>query len=111
VRKIEAIIRGEKQERVCAALKEAGIAKWTMMKILEYNSIGEHKEIYRSSFYNVESLPKLKIEVIVPQNKVSQVVALLKKQGQAGNGGEERICISSVNDVGRSFLSGKGESV
>ncbi|RPI04505.1 MAG: P-II family nitrogen regulator [Ignavibacteriae bacterium] len=101
VRKIEAIVRSERLDALRKAFLEAGINKMTVTEVREYGNAAAHTEIYRSDAFSVDSLAKVKVETIVPQNMVPIVIALLKTKGQTGNSEEEKILISSVNDVGR----------
>jgi nitrogen regulatory protein PII len=99
MKKIEAIISPSKLEVVRNAFLEAGIEKMTATEVREYGSQKAHTEIYRTNAFSTDSLNKVKVEAIVPQNKVPMVVTILKTKGQTGKGGDNTINISSVNDV------------
>jgi len=99
VRKIEAIVYYDNLDALYKAFLEAGIQKMTVTEVRDYGNSKAHTEIYRSAAFSVDSLAKVKVETIVPQNKVPAAVSILKIKGQTGKG-ENKIIISSVNDVG-----------
>jgi nitrogen regulatory protein PII len=109
VRKIEAIVHSDRLEALHKAFLEAGIQKMTVTEVRDYDNSMAHTEIYRSTAFAVDSLPKVKIETIVPQNKVPTAVSILKTKGQIGKG-DAKILVSSVNDVGSIFLNETAES-
>jgi nitrogen regulatory protein PII len=111
MRKIEAIVHSDRLDVLHKAFLEAGIYKMTAMEVKDFGNHKEHVEIYRSDAYPVDSLARVKVEIIVPQNKVSTVVSLLSTKAQAGKSSEDNIVISSVNDVSRPFSNEKEESV
>jgi nitrogen regulatory protein P-II 1 len=100
VRKIEAVIQRHKVEAVREALREAGITRLTVMEVRDFGKSKEHKEIYRSNEYDVDSLVRLKIETLVPQRLVPKAVSIIAKKGEAGRTDSDQIIISSVNEVG-----------
>ncbi len=111
MRKIEAIIRSDKLDVLHKAFLEAGIHKMTAMEVKDFGNHKKHTEIYRSDAYAIDSLARVKVEITVPQNKVSTVVSILTTKGETGKGGEDKIFISSVNDVSRPFSNEKGEFI
>jgi nitrogen regulatory protein PII len=106
MRKIEAIVRSDKLHALRKAFLEAGIQIMTVTEVREYGSHTAHTEIYRSDEFSIDALARVKVETIVPQNKVHTVVSILKVNGQTGNNEEERIFISSVNDVSQVYSNG-----
>jgi nitrogen regulatory protein PII len=106
VRKIEAIVRSDKLDALRKAFLEAGIQIMTVTEVREYGNHTAHTEIYRSDAFSIDALARVKVETIVPQNKVHTVVSILKVKGQTGNNEEERIFISSVNDVSQVYSNG-----
>jgi nitrogen regulatory protein PII len=111
VRKIEAIVRSDRLDTLHEALLEAGVNKMTVTAVRDYGSLKAHKEIYRSNTFSIDSLVSVKVETVVPQNKVPITISILKTKGQTGKSGEDRILISSVNDVSQAFSNEIGESV
>jgi nitrogen regulatory protein PII len=110
LRKVESIVSCEKLDILHKELLKAGIHKMMAAEVKDFGSHPEHREIYRSEAYSIDSLARVKVEIIVPQNKVSTVVSILMSKAQTGRGDGDKIFVSSVNDVSRSFLDEKGES-
>jgi nitrogen regulatory protein PII len=71
----------------------------------------KHIQKYRSNVFSIDSLDRVKVETIVPQNKVPTAVSILKTKGQTGKGGKDKILISSVNDLSRASSNETGEFV
>ncbi len=111
MRKIEAIVRSDKLDVLRKAFLEAGIQKITVTEVRDYESVQTHMDIYRTNTFSVDSHAKVKVVTIIPQNKVHLAVSILKTKGQTGKGEEEKIFISSVNNVGHGYSNGTGESV
>ena len=111
VRKIEAIVRSDKLNALHKAFLEAGIQKMTATEVKDFGNHNAHTEIYKSDAYSIDSLARVKVEIIVPQKKVATVVSILTTKAQTEQGGEDKILISSVNDVSRPFSNEKVESV
>ncbi len=111
MRKVEAIVCSDKLNVLHRAFLEAGIHKMTAMEIKDFGNHKAHTEIYRSDAYTIDSLARVKVEITVPQNKVTTVVSILTAKGQTGKGGEDKIFISSVNDVSRVSSNETTESI
>jgi nitrogen regulatory protein P-II 1 len=99
MKRIEAIVHANKLDVLREAFLEAGIQKMTVTEVRDYVSNNAHTEIYRSNAFSVDSLSSVKVETIVPQNKVPVAVSIFTTKGKAGKGGEHEILISSVNDI------------
>jgi nitrogen regulatory protein P-II 1 len=106
VGKIEAIVRSEKLDALREAFLKAGIQKMTVTEVRDYGDSKTHTEIYRCNAFSVDSLARVKVEITVPQKKVPNAVSILKAKGQTGKGGEDKILISSVNDVSQVYSNG-----
>ncbi len=110
MKKIEAIIRPHKLDDVREALIEAGIKGMT---ILEVRGIGRQKgqtEIYRGSEYQINFIPKVKLEIVVPDSlleKASSIIISAAKTGQVGDG---KLFISTIDEVIRVRTEENGES-
>ncbi len=111
LRKVEAIVRSDKLNVLHKELLKAGIQKMTAVEVRYFGSHKEHTEIYRSEAYSIDSLARVKVEIIVPQNKVSTVVSILTDKAQTGRGEGDKIFVSSVNDISRTYLKENEESV
>lgn len=98
MKKIEAIIRPEKLEPVKKALTDAG---YPSMTILEVRGRGTQKGItqsWRGETYQVDLLPKTKIEIVACDEDVETIIELIGKNARTGNIGDGKIFISSVID-------------
>lgn len=99
MKKIEAVIRPFKLDEVKEALLEEGIRGMTISEVRGYGRQKGHKETYRGSEYQIEFVPKIKIEVVVDDSmaeKIVDAILLTAKTGQVGDG---KIFISNVEDV------------
>lgn len=101
MKKIEAIIRPFKLEDVKEALIEEGIRGLTISEVRGYGRQKGHTETYRGSEYRIEFVPKIKIELIVEDNKVEKIVDAILKTAKTGQVGDGKIFIYNVEDAVR----------
>ena len=99
MKKIEAIIRPFKLEDVKEALLEEGIRGLTVTEVRGYGRQKGHKETYRGAEYEIEFVPKLKIEVVVDDDIVEKVIDAILKTAKTGQVGDGKIFISSIEDA------------
>lgn len=99
MRKIEAIIRPFKLDEVKEALLEEGIRGLTITEVRGYGRQKGHKETYRGSEYQIEFVPKIKIEVVVEENKAEKVVDAILRSAKTGQVGDGKIFIYEVKDA------------
>jgi len=99
MKKIEAIIRPFKLDEVKEALVEEGVRGLTISEVRGYGRQKGHTETYRGSEYRIEFIPKIKIEVVVEDNKVDKVVDAVLRTAKTGQVGDGKIFISDVNEV------------
>ncbi len=110
MKKIEAIIRPHKLDDVQDALMEAGVKGMT---VFEARGIGRqkgHKEIYRGSEYEVGLLPKIKIEIVVPDALADRAVDIILKTAKTGEIGDGKVFISTIDEAIRVRTLEAGES-
>jgi len=110
MKKIEAIIRPHKLDEVKEALVEAGIKGMT---ISEVRGIGRQKgqtEMYRGAEYHIDFVPKLKVEIILPENLLDKAVSLIIAAAKTGQVGDGKLFISSMEEVIRVRTEETGES-
>jgi nitrogen regulatory protein PII len=110
MKKIEAIIRPGKLENVHEALREEGFPGITVTEVRGYGRQKGHKEIYRGSEYNLEFVPKVKIELICADEmseKAAQIIIDKTKTGKVGDG---KIFIFAIEDAIRIRTEESGES-
>ncbi len=101
MKKIEAIIKPFKLEEVKESLAAVGIQGLTVSEVKGFGRQKGHKELYRGAEYIVEFLPKVKLEVVVPDSKVEQTVDAIVKAASTGRIGDGKIFVSPVEEVVR----------
>ena len=101
MKKIEAIIRHFKLEEVKDALTEAGISGMTVSEVKGFGRQKGHTEIYRGSEYTVDFLPKIKLEIVLPDAIVDSAVEAIVKSAKTGKIGDGKVFISPVEGAVR----------
>ena len=101
MKKIEAIIKPFKLEDVKDALTEAGITGMTVTDVKGYGRQQGHSELYRGAEYIVDFLAKTKLELIVNDDEVDNVVKLISTSAKTGKIGDGKIFVMSVDEVVR----------
>ena len=99
MKKIEVIIKPFKLDEVKEALSEAGITGMTVSDVKGYGRQQGHSELYRGAEYVVDFLPKTKIELIVEESQVDEVVDLVTQTAKTGKIGDGKIFVSSIEEV------------
>lgn len=99
MKKIETIVRPGKLEDVKDALGEFGIHGMTVTQVIGCGLQKGKKEIYRGTEYTIDLLPKFKIEMVVKDDMVDEVVELLKKTAYTGKIGDGKIFISNIENA------------
>lgn len=109
MKKLEAIIRPHKLDDVREALLEAGIRGMTITEVKGIGRQKGHTEVYRGSEYHIDFLPKIKLEIVVPDERAEAVASMIIKAAKTGNVGDGKIFISSVGEVIRVRTEEVGE--
>ncbi|MCX7914072.1 MAG: P-II family nitrogen regulator [Thermodesulfovibrionales bacterium] len=109
MKKIEAIIKPYKLEEVKEALVLAGIQGMTILEVKGFGRQKGHKEIYRGTELEVLFIPKIKIEVVVPDNLVDKVVEIIRQKSNTGNIGDGKIFIIPVDNAVRIRTNERGD--
>ena len=99
MKKIEAIIKPFKVDEVKDELNKIGVVGLTVSEVKGYGRQKGHTELYRGAEYAVDFLPKIKIELIVPDDIVDEVIEVIKSKAHTGRIGDGKIFISSVEEV------------
>jgi nitrogen regulatory protein PII len=99
MKKVEAIIRPFKLDEVKEALLEEGVRGMTISEVRGYGRQKGHKETYRGSEYQIECVPKIKIEVVVDDNLTEKVVDAILKHAKTGQIGDGKIFIYNIEDI------------
>ncbi len=110
MKKIEAVIRPFKLDDVKEALLEEGVRGMTITEVRGYGRQKGHKETYRGSEYQIEFVPKIKIEVIVDDSLAEKTVEAILRTAKTGQVGDGKIFISPVEDVIRIRTDESGPS-
>ena len=98
MKKIEAIIKPFKLEEVKDALGEAGIEGMTISEVRGCGRLNLHKEIYRGCEYLVDFLPKIKIELVLPDNCLAGAVAAIKRGAKTAKLGDDRVFVTHIEE-------------
>ena len=101
MKKIEAIIKPFKLDDVKAALTGAGIVGMTASEVRGFGRQKGHTEMYRGGEYTVDFLPKMKIEVVVPDGLAEKVVALIVAAAKTGSIGDGKIFVYELGQAVR----------
>ena len=101
MKKIEAIIKPFKLDEVKEALNDIGIQGITVSEVKGFGRQKGHTELYRGAEYVVDFLPKIKLEVIVVDDLVPQVVETVEKSARTGRIGDGKIFVTNVEEVVR----------
>jgi nitrogen regulatory protein P-II 1 len=109
MKKIEAIIKPFKLNDVKEALHEVGMTGMTVMEVKGFGRQKGHTEIYRGSEYTVDFLPKVKIEMIIPDTLVQPAVDAIIKSARTGKIGDGKVFISNVEEAIRIRTDERGE--
>jgi nitrogen regulatory protein PII len=109
MKKIEAIIKPFKLEEVKDALSEIGIEGMTVSEVKGFGRQKGHTEIYRGSEYTVDFLPKIKLEVVLPDSAAEQAVAAIVKAAKTGKIGDGKVFVSNVEEAVRIRTEELGE--
>src|ERR1041385_6787567 len=109
MKKVEAIIKPFKLEEVKDALGEVGITGMTVSEVKGFGRQRGHTEIYRGSEYTVDFLPKVKIELVLPDAQTDSAVAIIVKNARTGKIGDGKVFVSHVQDAIRIRTEEKGE--
>jgi len=99
MKKIEAIIRPFKLDEVKEALIEEGIRGMTISEVRGYGRQKGHKEVYRGSEYQIDFVPKIKIEIVVVDEMAEKVIDVILNIAKTGQDGDGKIFISDIKDV------------
>ena len=110
MKKIEAIVQPFKLEEVKEALKNIGIDGMTITEVRGHGRQKGHKEVYRGQEYNVDLLPKTKIEMVVPNERADEVVRTLASAARTGNIGDGKIFVYDVAEAIRIRNEDRGEA-
>jgi nitrogen regulatory protein PII len=110
MKKIEAIIKPFKLDEVKEALNAIGIHGMTVTEVKGFGRQKGHVEVYRGTEYEVNFIPKIKIEVVIPDSLKDQVISTIIEKAKTGNIGDGKLFLYSLEDVIRIRTGDRGES-
>ena len=109
MKKVEAIIKPFKLDDVKEALTAIGVIGMTVTEVRGFGRQKGHTELYRGSEYTIDFLPKVKIEVVVPDQQVEKIVALIASAARTGSIGDGKVFVLPVEESVRIRTGERGE--
>lgn len=110
MKKIEAIIKPFKLDDVKEALSAIGIKGMTLTEVKGYGRQKGHKEVYRGAEYQIDFIPKVKLELIVDSTQVDEIVECIRRAALTGKIGDGKIFVMPVEEVVRVRTGEKGSN-
>ncbi len=110
MKRIEAIIKPFKLDEVREALAGVGLKGMTVSEVRGFGRQKGHAELYQGSEYQIDLLPKVKIEIVVPDDSVDEAVEAIIRAAWTGEIGDGKIFVTSVDDAIRIRTSERGEA-
>ncbi len=110
MKKIEAIIKPFKLDDVKEALTGAGIIGMTVSEVRGFGRQKGHTEMYRGGEYTVDFLPKIKIEIVVPDALADKVVALVTSAARTGSIGDGKVFVAPLEEALRIRTGERGDN-
>jgi nitrogen regulatory protein P-II 1 len=109
MKRIEAIIQPHKLDEVKEALKGMGVDGMTVTDVRGHGRQKGHKETYRGQEYKVDLLPKVELDMVVPDARVEEVIEAISGAARSGKIGDGKIFVSSVDEAVRIRNGDRGE--
>lgn len=110
MKKIEAIVRPHRIEEVRETLLELGVRGMTITEVRGMGRQKGHTEVYRGSEYQIDFLPKIKLEIVVPDRLAEPTIAAILKAAKTGSVGDGKIFVSTIDEAIRVRTEEVGES-
>lgn len=110
MKKIEAVIKPFKLDDVKNGLNEAGIQGMTVTEVKGFGRQKGHAEFYRGAEYEIHFVPKIKIEIVLPDEKVDEAVRIIQAKGRTGEIGDGKIFVLSIENAVRIRTGEGGEA-
>lgn len=110
MKKIEAIIRPHLLEAVKESLQEIDVKGMTISEVQGYGRQRGHTETYRGAEYQIDFIPKLKIEIVIPDDIEDMVIYAITRAAQTGKFGDGKIFIYTLDDCIRIRTGERGEA-
>lgn len=110
MKKIEAIVRPHRIDEVRECLLELGVRGMTITEVRGMGRQKGHTEVYRGSEYQIDFLPKIKLEIVVPDRLAEPTIAAILKAAKTGSVGDGKIFVSTIDEAIRVRTEEVGES-
>ena len=110
MKKVEAIIKPFKLDEVREALSEIGVTGLTVTEVKGFGRQRGHTELYRGAEYVVDFLPKVRIEVILPDDMIERAIEAIIRAARTGKIGDGKIFVTAVEQVVRIRTGESGEA-
>ncbi|MGA2146761.1 MAG: P-II family nitrogen regulator [Bryobacteraceae bacterium] len=110
MKKIEAIIQPFKLDEVKEALKGIGIDGMTISEVRGHGRQKGHKEVYRGQEYNVDLLPKVKVELVIPNSRYEEVIKTVTQAARSGKIGDGKVFVYDVAEAIRIRNDDRGDT-
>jgi len=108
--KIEAIIQPSKLDAVKEALREVGVDGMTVSEVRGHGRQKGHTEVYRGAEYTVDLLPKIKIEMVLPDDRVDAALQMILKSAKTGKIGDGKIFLTKIDEAIRIRNEERGDA-
>ena len=109
MKKVEAIIKPFKLDEVKDALGEIGVQGMTVTEVKGFGRTGGKREVYRGSASVVDFVPKVKVEVVVPDDLVARLIEAVEGAAKTGRIGDGKIFVSPVEEAVRIRTGERGD--
>ncbi len=109
MKKLEAIIKPFKLDEVKLALAEVGVTGLTVIEVKGYGRQKGHNEVYRGAEYVVDFLPKVKLEVVVPDDLVAKALEAIERSAKTGRIGDGKLFVGGVDEAIRVRTGERGD--
>jgi nitrogen regulatory protein P-II 1 len=110
MKKIEAIIQPSRFDSVKDALREIGVEGMTVIEVRGHGRQKGHTEVYRGREYVVDLIPKMKLEIVLPDALAESVIATILKAANTGKIGDGKIFVSKIDEAIRIRNGDRGET-
>jgi nitrogen regulatory protein P-II 1 len=107
---VTAVVKPHKWEDVRVALEAVGVTGMTVSEVSGYGRQKGHTEVYRGAEYDIALVPKIRIEIVVPDGDVTAVVDAISSSAQTGRIGDGKVWVSSVDEVIRVRTGDRGDA-
>ncbi len=110
MKKIEAVIKPFKLDEVKDALNALGVQGMTVSEVKGFGRQKGHVELYRGAEYDVAFIPKVKLEIVVPDSIADKAISTIQEKAKTGKIGDGKIFVSTIEEIIRIRTGERGEA-